>query len=65
MCRSTSPRARRTYSPRASVGDINSSLYEGEVYWADIQDSTFYALHLNDLRMDNVSLISVRTPAPP
>lgn len=48
-----------------SIGDINSSLYEGEVYWADIQDSTFYALHLNDLRMDNVSLISVRTSAPP
>lgn len=38
------------------IGGIDSSLYEGNIYWVDIQNPAFYTLRLRGIQLGNHSI---------
>ena len=42
-----------------SLGDIDTALYAGDIYWVDIQNPSYYSVRLTGIKMDSVVVTSV------
>ena len=42
-----------------SLGDIDTALYAGDIYWIDIQNPSYYSVRLTGIKMDSVEVTSV------